>query len=206
MCRHRLWRWAVFRLCPVRPLSSLFQLQWTALWPRPWLASLSWLAFFPCRWRPGGGEPCRPCACCLLVFRKCIANGRDATLVAHCLLPPCLLQRYDNHACHAISRGVKIYANGCIRRCRRGCYVAAGCPVELACISACGAGLCRGWRRRPAKRAVWGGRTARFAAWRGRFAGRGRRAGPPDKHRVLKRTGSQGVGEQWHYSMNCFRS
>ena len=40
----------------------------------------------------------------------------------------------------------------------------------------------------------------------GRFAGRGRRAGPPDKHRVLKRTGSQGVGEQWHYSMNCFRS
>ena len=169
MSRHRLWRWAVFRLCPVRPLSSLFQLPWPALWPRPWLASLSWLAFFPCRWRPGGGEPCRPCACCRLVFRKCIANGRDATLVAHCLLPPCLLQRYDNHACHAISQGVKIYANGCIRRCRRGCYVVAGCLVALACISACGAGLCRGWRRRPAKRAVWGGRTARFAAWRGPF-------------------------------------
>ena len=31
-------------------------------------------------------------------------------------------------------------------------------------------------------------------------------AGPPDKHRVLKRTGSQGVVELWHYSMNCFRS
>ena len=110
-----------------------------------------------------------PCDCCRLVFGKCIANGRYATLVAHCRVPPCLLQRYDNHACHAISRGVKIYANGCIRRCRRGCSVAAGCPVALACISACGAGLCRGWRRRPAKRAVWGGRTARFAAWRGPF-------------------------------------
>lgn len=128
-----------------------------------------------------------------------MAPGRWRAVSPLCLLPPCLLQRYDNHACHAISQGVKIYANGCIRRCRRGCYVVAGCSVALACISACGAGLCRGWRRRPAKRAVWGGRTARFA-------GRGRRAGPPDKHRVLKRTGSQGVGEQWHYSMNCFRS
>lgn len=158
-----------------------------------------------------------------------MAPGRWRAVSPLCLLPPCLPQVHCKRARCNIGRTLPVAAlssakirqsclpcniPGCKNLCKR---LHSAVPPRVLRGSRLSGGaclhICLWCRPLPGGGAV-GLRKGPFGVavrpvlrpGGGHFAGRGRRAGPPDKHRVLKRTGSQGVGEQWHYSMNCFRS